>query len=122
MSNGSAHHNGVDLVHYPLDFQDRNPKKKKGRIAGPVQWVKGWLYLDYDGEDTGDNTLLYEREAENWEVIGNIYEARVANQKTHVQVLAVLYPSRQFLCRNLTSGRSLRIDAMRLTTTVRLVH
>src|SRR3990167_11065719 len=62
------------LVHYPRDYQERNPKKKFGRIAGPVQWTKGWLYLDYDGEDNGDNALLYEKEAENWEIIGNIYE------------------------------------------------
>ncbi len=61
------------LVHYPHDFQERNPLKKHGRIAGGVQWVKGWLYLDYVDEKK-DGSLLYEEEAKNWEVVGNIYE------------------------------------------------
>ena len=61
------------LVHYPIDFQETNPLKKHGRITGGVQWIKGWLWLDYNAEKD-DGTLLYEKSAEEWEVIGNIYE------------------------------------------------
>lgn len=60
------------LAHYPIDYQNRNPLKKFGRVAGPVVWEKGWLWLDYRPEKD-DGTLLYESEAENWEVIGNIW-------------------------------------------------
>jgi uncharacterized phage protein (TIGR01671 family) len=58
---------------YPRDFQERNPHKRHGRIAGPVTRKEGWLFVEPPIKGS-EETLLYKGEDEQWEVIGNIYE------------------------------------------------
>ncbi len=64
------------LSHYPTDFQERNPYKKHLRICGPVVWEDGWLYADKkENKGNGiEDMLLYKKSAEEFEIIGNIYE------------------------------------------------
>lgn len=62
------------LVHYPADFQERNPYKRYGRICGPVLWEEGWLYADKKEHNGQDDMLLYQSSSQEFEIIGNIYQ------------------------------------------------
>ena len=60
------------LAQYPHGFQEKYPWKKSGRVCGPVVSEDGWLYADrkYKGEEM----LLFKDSANEYEIIGNIYE------------------------------------------------
>jgi len=60
------------LANYPRDYQEMYPHKKHGFISGPIEWSDGYWFI-YKTDDNRD-ILLTKREAESYEVIGNIYE------------------------------------------------
>lgn len=59
-------------MHYPVDFQDRNPHLRYDYIGTGVEWEDGFWFIDR--RNPKNETLLTRSRASEWEVIGNIYE------------------------------------------------
>jgi len=60
------------LANYPRDYQEMYPHKKCGFISGPIEWSDGYWFI-YKTDDNRD-ILLTKKEAESYEVVGNVYE------------------------------------------------